>query len=68
MRVRLIVSLDVDEETWASEYGIESSQVRDDVRSHLANVLHEHYVGDLGVARDTTVRRESSHRPARARQ
>lgn len=68
MRIRLIVTLDVDPDVWAAEYGIPAAQVRDDVRSHVANTMHEHYVTDLGVAVDTEVRRESSHRPARARQ
>lgn len=62
MRVRLTVTLDIDEEAWETEYGIDADRVRDDVRSHLHNALHSHYVGDLGVAREVVVRREPSHR------
>jgi hypothetical protein len=66
MRVRLTVTLDIDPEVWSTEYGVEAARIRDDVRHHLANVMHEHYVTDLGVARETVVRRESSHRVGNA--
>lgn len=72
MRIALTVSLDVDPEVWATEYGLDttgpggiSRAVRDDARAHLANTLHGHYVGNLGIARKVVVKAPSSHRPAR---
>ena len=72
MRIALTVTLDVDSEVWASEYGLDADRpggtagaVRDDARAHLANALYEHYVSHLGIAREVVVRAPSSHRPAR---
>lgn len=67
MRIRMVVTLDVDPEVWASTFGIEptSRAVRDDVLMHLRDTVHEHYVADLGIARDSRVIVESSHRNAR---
>ena len=58
MKIAMTVTLDVDPEVWASEYGTAATSraVRDDVLSHLRNAVHEHYVTDLAVARDVTVR------------
>lgn len=63
-RVRLTVTLDVDEEAWARTYGVDASRLRDDVRHHVAGELHDRYVDALGLAREVVVRRESSHRVA----
>ena len=67
MRIRMVVTLDVDPEVWAAEYGVPATSraVRDDALSHLRNTVHEHYVTNLGVARDTRVVVESSHRVGR---
>lgn len=63
MRVRLTVTLDVDEEAWASEYGVGQLALRDDVRQHLDTALRGHYGSEgLGLVREVVVRRESSHR------
>jgi hypothetical protein len=62
MRVRLTVTLDVDEEAWASAYGVDGSRLRDDVRHHVAATVESEYVERLRLARETVVRRESSHR------
>jgi hypothetical protein len=64
MKIRMVVTLDVDPEVWAAEYGIppNSRAVRDDALMHLRNTVHEHYVAHLGIARDTRVVVESSHR------
>jgi hypothetical protein len=55
----MVTVIDVDPETWANEYGIEplARVVRADVRQHLQNALREHYVNELGVARDVAVTR-----------
>jgi len=66
MRVALTLSLDIDEEAWAAEYGVDPARVRDDVRHHVAAALHGHYVEELRLARETVVKRPSSHRPPNA--
>lgn len=72
MRIALSVTLDIDPEVWANEYGLDADRpgglaraVRDDVRAHVANTMHEHYVTDLGIARETVVKAPSSHRSSR---
>jgi hypothetical protein len=64
MRVALTVSLVVDEEAWAAEYGIPADRVRDDVRAHVANALHSHYVEELRLASEAIVKRPNNHRMA----
>lgn len=32
MKVRIVLTLNIDPEAWATEYGLEKSEVRDDVR------------------------------------
>lgn len=68
MRVRLTVTLDIDEAAWTAAYGVEPARMRDDVRAHVADELHGRYVEVLGTAREVVVRREASHRPSRFRQ
>lgn len=55
MKIRVTVTLDVDPATWADEYGVARDEVRADVRAKVGHDLYEHYVGDLGIARDVTV-------------
>jgi hypothetical protein len=70
MKIALTVTLDVDPEVWAAEYGLDAGPaglaqtVRDDARAHLANTVHEHYVTDLGIARDSVVRSATRYRAA----
>jgi len=72
MRIALTVTLDVDPEVWANEYGLDTDRpgglaraVRDDVRAHVADAMYEHYVTHLGIARETVVKVPSSHRSSR---
>lgn len=67
MKIRMVVTLDVDRDTWAAEYGLPATDraVRDDALASMQHSVHEHYVTHLGIARDTRVVVESSHRPAR---
>lgn len=64
MKIRIVVTLDVDRDVWADEYGLPHTDraVRDDALMHVRNAVHEHYVRDLGLARDVRVVVESSHR------
>jgi hypothetical protein len=56
VKIALTVTLDVDPEVWASEYGLSRDDVRADVQAHLMNTVYEHYVNGLGIARDAAVR------------
>lgn len=56
MKIRATVTLDIDTDAWALEYGIDKSEVRADVLSHLFHTTFEHYVNGLGVAKDITVK------------
>jgi hypothetical protein len=43
MRVRVAVTVDIDVDSWADEYGgVSGNQVRGDVRQVLASVVHQH--------------------------
>jgi hypothetical protein len=37
MKVQIKVTVEVDPQQWADEYGCERSEVRDDVRSYFTN-------------------------------
>lgn len=39
MRITLKVTIDVDADEWASEYGCEKSEVRDDVKAYFQQHL-----------------------------
>ena len=41
MRVRVEVTVEVDAEAWAVEYGIDESEVRDDFRLAATSAIHE---------------------------
>jgi hypothetical protein len=41
MKVRVEVTVEVDAEAWAYEYGLEESEVREDFKNHAAYVLWE---------------------------
>lgn len=40
MKIALRITLDIDEQVWADEYGLEVSEVRDDVREYIRNALY----------------------------
>lgn len=41
MKVRIAVTVDVDPEAWAEEYGIESSGVREDLKTWVVNAIQQ---------------------------
>lgn len=59
MKVRMVTTIDVDPEAWATEYGIENLArvVRADVRDHILTNLSATYVDELRVAHHVTVAR-----------
>jgi hypothetical protein len=48
MKVKVEITLDVNEEDWALDYGVEPGQVRADVKEHSRQLLLAHY-GGLGL-------------------
>jgi signal transduction histidine kinase len=64
MRVRVELTVEVDPEVWATEYGVTgAAAIREDVRSKVRHDLRTHLVDDLGVASEVYVA-ASSYRPA----
>lgn len=42
MKVDVHFTVDVDADSWAEDYGIDRSEVRDDVKRHLRNIAIQH--------------------------
>ncbi|MFB8351027.1 hypothetical protein ACFQ7W_05435 [Streptomyces niveus] len=57
MKQRITFTLDVDEQAWAEEYGLDPADVREDVRSYMANLLHCMYPVSAELVRDVTLQR-----------
>jgi hypothetical protein len=43
MKLKVVVELDVDREAWADEYGIDPSEVVDDLRMYLMHMIQDSY-------------------------
>lgn len=39
-KIRMTVTLDIDTQSWADEYGVEPSEVRADVRAYVQSALY----------------------------
>lgn len=50
MKVEVKFTIDINEDSWAQDYGIDRSEVRDDVKRHLRNIAVQH-VDSLGHLR-----------------
>lgn len=48
MRIRVTVSVDVDDQAWADEYGMDRRDVRDDVRRYITKAI-DSQLSDLGL-------------------
>jgi hypothetical protein len=48
MKVSVKVTVDVDPEAWAAEYGIARSEVREDVHDLVSEAIHQHLL-NLGL-------------------
>jgi hypothetical protein len=42
MKVRVVLTVDIDREAWATEYGVPVDEVRDDVREYVTNAVKAH--------------------------
>lgn len=51
MKIRMTVTVEVNEEKWATEYGLEPAEAKDDAREHL-NGLVNAYIRDIPHIRD----------------
>ncbi len=56
MKIRITVTVDVDETAWALDYGTDRETVRDDVKSYVATLLSDCRVGSDELWRDVTVK------------
>jgi hypothetical protein len=43
MKIKINFTLDVDPDSWAREYDIEKSEVRDDVKMYVKNGMLAHF-------------------------
>lgn len=55
MKVRMNVTVELDPEVWASEYGLNVTEVRADVREKISTDLHSLLVESLSIAKTVTV-------------
>jgi hypothetical protein len=63
VRIRIELSVDLDEEAWADEYGVDgAAAIRADVRGYVRNAVREHLV-DRDLAREVYLG-ASNYRPA----
>lgn len=56
MKIRMVVTVEVDEIAWADEYGTEQDTVREDVKSYTATLLNDCRAGSDDLWRNVTVR------------
>ena len=51
MKVKITAYLEVDEQEWANEYGMEPNrkEVRDDVKRYVDTLLRDSYHGASGI-------------------
>ena len=54
MKIRVSFTIDVDEEAWSLEYGVDKSEVRQDVKSHVLNALQSDHEASDGLWREVT--------------
>ena len=54
MKVRVVFTLDVNAGAWSEEFGIEPSDVREDVRSYFEAISSAQLRDVLGLAAETT--------------
>ena len=47
MKMRVSITINVNEEAWAYEYGLDKADVRADVRQALENLVRESYSGSF---------------------
>jgi hypothetical protein len=55
MRVRVVLTMDVEENEWASEYGLDTSEVRDDVRQYILNGVQCSYPAEQNIISDVSL-------------
>lgn len=51
MKIRVAFTLDVDDEAWADEFGLERSEVRDDVKVYFETISIAQLRDVLGLAK-----------------
>lgn len=41
MRIRVALTVEIDPQSWCEEYGVERSEVREDVQRYVENLVQE---------------------------
>ncbi|MGW7515092.1 hypothetical protein ACWGJ2_05810 [Streptomyces sp. NPDC054796] len=54
MKVRMIITLDLDADAWATEYGVSREEVRADVKSYIATALQDCHLSLDQLVREVT--------------
>lgn len=49
MKIALNITVEVNQEAWASEFGLDAKEVREDVRTYLENSVYS-LIQELGLA------------------
>lgn len=47
MKIKITVTVDVDAEAWIAEYGIDKTELRDDVRASITASVTDSYAGSF---------------------
>ena len=48
MKVKIEFTVDIDADTWAREYSLDKSEVREDVKAYVENGARDH-LSDMGL-------------------
>lgn len=52
MKITVTISLEIDEEAWTLNYGVEGkAAIRQDAKAHADNLVREHF-RDLGLTKE----------------
>ena len=52
MKIRITETVEVDPEKWATEFGLEKSEVREDVKAYFSNGHMQRQIERLGLEPD----------------
>lgn len=52
MKVNVNLTVELDPQVWAAEYGLAVKDVRDDVKLHVTNTAYSQFAEVLGIVTD----------------
>lgn len=56
MKIRVVVTVDVDTDAWAAEYGMDKDDVRDDVKAYVTALVNDSFPVESGLIKDVTTK------------